>query len=357
MTNTGEEKPLVVMISSTARDLPEYRQVAMDVCLRLGKFPKMMEHLPALDADATKASMDMVEEAHIYLCILAHRYGSIPDGEDKSYTELEYDRAAERGIPRLVFFMDPEHPFPPSRVETGPGAEKLKQLKERVGRVAASFTTPDKFRALLTQSLVELQKEIEGDKAVDAIEAARSLHPSVGIPAAPEPYIAHQFSLLRTRTGLIGRRDELNLLTDWITGAERLAHARVMALVAIGGQGKSALCWHWFKNVAPKELTGPRAVEGSIWWSFYESDATYENFVIRATAYVTGVSPDEVRKRPLSECEYELLAELDQRALPASAQCRSGLPSPNQHPAVPGRVGRARRSADPRRMPRRSAGP
>ncbi len=209
--------------------------------------------------------------------------------------------------------MDPEHPFPPSRVETGPGAEKLRQLKERVGRVAASFTTPDNFQALLTQSLVELKEKMKDEKPVDALDVARSLHSSVGVPAAPEPYIAHQFSLLRARTGLVGRRDELNLLTDWITGTENVANARVLALVAIGGQGKSALCWHWFKNVAPKELTGPRAVEGSIWWSFYESDATYENFIIRATAYVTDVSPEEVRKKPLSDCEYELLAALDQQ--------------------------------------------
>lgn len=94
------KKTEIVMISSTARDLPEYRQIAMDVCLRLGKWPKMMEHLPALDADATKASLDMVEEADIYLCILAHRYGSIPAGEEISYTEIEHDRAVERGVPR-----------------------------------------------------------------------------------------------------------------------------------------------------------------------------------------------------------------------------------------------------------------
>ncbi|MFH1923399.1 MAG: DUF4062 domain-containing protein, partial [Planctomycetota bacterium] len=60
MNNTGHKGPLIVMISSTARDLPDHRERAMDVCLRLGKWPKMMEHLPALDADAVKASLDMV---------------------------------------------------------------------------------------------------------------------------------------------------------------------------------------------------------------------------------------------------------------------------------------------------------
>ena len=36
-----------VMISSTARDLPEHRQEALDACLRQGMFSVMMEHLPA----------------------------------------------------------------------------------------------------------------------------------------------------------------------------------------------------------------------------------------------------------------------------------------------------------------------
>ena len=43
---------LRVMISSTARDLPEHRQEVMDACLRQGMFPIMMEHLPASDAEA-----------------------------------------------------------------------------------------------------------------------------------------------------------------------------------------------------------------------------------------------------------------------------------------------------------------
>jgi len=46
-----KEKP-VVMISSTVKDLPDYRLMVMDACLRVDTIPKMMEHLSALDADA-----------------------------------------------------------------------------------------------------------------------------------------------------------------------------------------------------------------------------------------------------------------------------------------------------------------
>jgi tetratricopeptide (TPR) repeat protein len=87
----------------------------------------------------------------------------------------------------------------------------------------------------------------------------------------------------------------------------------LFCVVGIGGQGKSALGWHWFNSVAPHELTGPRAVDGSLWWSFYESDATYENFILRAAAYVTGSPAGDLRQTPLSECEDLLLRTLDER--------------------------------------------
>jgi len=48
------------MISSTARDLPEHRQEVLEACLRQGMFPKMMEHLPASDAEAIGKSLEMV---------------------------------------------------------------------------------------------------------------------------------------------------------------------------------------------------------------------------------------------------------------------------------------------------------
>src|SRR5437660_12785050 len=93
------------MVSSTAIDLPEHRNEVKDACLRQGMLPIMMEHLPASDADAIAESLRMVDEAEIYLGIFAHRYGHVPAGHDISITEMEYDRAVERGIPRLVFLM------------------------------------------------------------------------------------------------------------------------------------------------------------------------------------------------------------------------------------------------------------
>ncbi|MBC7821117.1 MAG: DUF4062 domain-containing protein, partial [Planctomycetaceae bacterium] len=152
-----------VMVSSTARDLPDHRQDVLDACLRQSFDPIMMEHLPAMDANAIQASLDMVDEADIYLGIFAYRYGWVPGFDNPqqiSVTEMEYRRAVERGIPRLIFFMHDDHPVRGTDVETGDGAVKLKKLKDEISsqRVAGFFKSPADLRGLIVDSLSRLPK-------------------------------------------------------------------------------------------------------------------------------------------------------------------------------------------------------
>src|SRR6266536_2106934 len=287
-----------VMISSTAIDLPEHRDKVLNACLRQGMFPVMMEHLPAADADAIKESLRMVNEADIYLGIFAYRYGYAPKGYDISITEMEYNRAVERGIPRLIFLMDKDHPVKPTDVETGDGAVKIEALKERLKkeRVVNFFKSPAELQAEVIDSLSKLRQP-----------NLTAFHYVSDIPEPPEPYIAHPYTLLQT--DLVGRQNELNLLTDWVTKtSSNMYQARVLSIVAIGGMGKSALTWKWFNDIAPHEM---KPLAGRLWWSFYESDATYENFVIRALAYVSRRSREEIQQLPPPEREEQLLSLLD----------------------------------------------
>jgi len=291
---------LKVIISSTARDLPDHREEVMEACLRQGMFPKMMEHLPAADADAIAESLRMVDEANIYLGVFAHRYGYVPKGYDISITEMEYNRAVERGIPRLLFLMHEDHPVKAADVEKGEGAVKLEQFKARLmtERVDNFYKSPADLRALVINSLSNHRVRNE-----------TAFHYVSDIPKPPEIYIAHPYTLLQTRD-LIGRQTELNLLTDWVARPRSVVYqARIFNVVAIGGMGKSALTWKWFNDIAPNEM---KPLAGRMWWSFYESDATFENFIIRALAYVTGRAREDIEKntRP-GEREELLLAVLD----------------------------------------------
>jgi tetratricopeptide (TPR) repeat protein len=293
-----------VMISSTARDLPDHRKEVIDACQRQGMYPIGMEHLPASDGDAIEESLKMVDEAEIYLGIFAHRYGYVPAGYDISITEMEYNRAVERGIPRLIFLMHEDHRLKASDFETGEGAVKLKAFKDRLGttRVAAFFKSPEDLRAHVIDSLADYRKEYrKQDLTV--------LHYVSDIPEPPEPYIAHPYTLLQMRD-LVGREAELKLLTDWVAKPDaEVYQSRIFNVVAIGGMGKSALTWKWFNDIAPQTM---KPLMGRMWWSFYESDASFENFITRALAYVSRQPREQVEKNSTpGEREDQLLAILN----------------------------------------------
>jgi hypothetical protein len=151
---------------------------------------------------------------------------------------------------------------------------------------------------------------------IDTLSRLREPNPSPfhyvsDIPAPPEAYVAHPYTLLQTGH-LIGRQTELNELTEWVTKSDK----PVFNVVAIGGMGKSALTWHWFNKVAPLEM---KPLAGRMWWSFYESDATFENFVIRALAYVTKRPREEVQKIPVTDREEQLAGSAESRAVSGRA--------------------------------------
>lgn len=294
----------ILLVSSTAQDLPDYRKEVMDACLRMGLFPKMMEHLPAIDADAIQASLALVDQAKIYVGIFAHRYGYVPAQNNPlqvSITEMEYNRAVERGIPRLIFLMDENHPFPPALVDKGAAAEKLEALKNRLSteKVRDMFTTKEDLRGKVIQALVPYH---HGDLT--------AFHYVSDIPQPPETYIAHPYTLLQTKQ-VIGRQRELNLLTEWVTKPNtELGQARIFNLVAIGGMGKSALTWKWFNDIAPRVM---QPLAGMMWWSFYESDASFQNFIIRALAYVSQEPREAIQKLPATDRESQLLSFFDRQ--------------------------------------------
>src|SRR5262245_53079647 len=117
------------MISSTIRDLPEHREKERDACLRQHVFPSLMEFWQARDSDVIAASLDRVDGADLYIGVFGFRYGYVPTGHLISVTEMEYGRAVQRQIPRLIFLMDEKHLVFAADVEKGENSEKLQRLK------------------------------------------------------------------------------------------------------------------------------------------------------------------------------------------------------------------------------------
>jgi len=289
-----------VMISSTTRDLPEHRERVMHACQRLGVItPRMMEFLTASTLPPLEVSLEMVDESDLYVGVFGYRYGTVPPGQTISITEAECNRAVKNGTPRLIFLMSDKHPVLPSDVETGEGAATLENFKERLKEenTVAFFDSPEDLYVKVFQALSE-NRDSDTTK----------FHYVSDIPEPPEKYVAHPYTLLQTHR-LVGRHEEINLLSDWVGKPNSdIYQAHILSIVAIGGMGKSALTWKWFNDIAPQEM---KPIAGRMWWSFYESDATFENFVIRALAYISKRPVEEFHLINPQDRESQLLAILD----------------------------------------------
>lgn len=150
-----------VFLSSTARDLAEYREAAAKAIDALESYKCVkMEDFTAVSAQAADVCHDKVMECDLYIGILAYNYGSVsPDG--RSYTEIEYETAA--GMPRLIFIADGKKGFrvDPDLIDSDSLREKQRKFRDRVGQthVAAFFTTPEDLAVKIVTGIRNHEKK------------------------------------------------------------------------------------------------------------------------------------------------------------------------------------------------------
>lgn len=146
-----------VFVASTYQDLQEYRAAATRSILMAGNLSEDMSYWPAGDSPPLDVSSSRLRSSDLMILLIAHRYGTPPDGQDRSITELEFDLAMTLKLPILAFRADPEHPWPPRHVETDP--QTRARLDAFLGRVSAKvtlglFTTPESLEVAIAHALV-----------------------------------------------------------------------------------------------------------------------------------------------------------------------------------------------------------
>ena len=138
--------------------------------------------------------------------------GVHPGIDGKGITELEYDWATERGIPRLCFVIHKDHPWAASSIEFD-AKPKLDAFKARVQeRVVGFFTTPDNLARQVIAALSTLPQV----KQLSEPEAICNFVPK------PDRFV--------------GRGDELAALNSALSTTSAVA---ITAVRGIGGIGKS----------------------------------------------------------------------------------------------------------------------
>jgi tetratricopeptide (TPR) repeat protein len=99
-------------------------------------------------------------------------------------------------------------------------------------------------------------------------------------------YLAHPYPMPPNFTGRLAERETLS---KWLN--EDQEHP-LFILRALGGFGKSALTWHWLTHdVNAKKW--PKV----IWWSFYEGDASFENFLKDTLNYLGVANSEQINPR------------------------------------------------------------
>ena len=167
----GERKTFIpIFVGSTFTDLQYYRRAVRDALAQLETIVRGMEHFGSKPGTPVEECLNVVRSCSIYIGIFGMRYGSIPEGYDKSMTQLEYDEAQRLDMPSLIYIIDEENqPLLPKHVETGSGANKLKYFKGLLKKkhVVSFFTTPEDLRAKILHDVPEVLKKIGADISGD----------------------------------------------------------------------------------------------------------------------------------------------------------------------------------------------
>ena len=177
-----------VFISSSFLDNEERRKLVEDAILRAGMRPVGMERFTASADPTVEECQRQARECNVYLGIIAHRYGWIPDGVDISITELEYDAAKEAQRPRLMFEIASSVSFTKADLDQeGDCWDKQKKLdafkvKYRLDQMPAPFVE-SKLSGMVVQALHDWLKQQQGGKT--SLEAPKP--ENVGL----EPEIKH----------------------------------------------------------------------------------------------------------------------------------------------------------------------
>ena len=149
-----------IFVSSTYIDLVEYRKVVERAINVLDEQHRMMEYFGSRPEEPKTAALNEVGRCDVFIGIYAHRYGTVPAGDEKSVTEQEFDRAQKLGKPIFVYRVNADQPWPPKMIERGEGEKKLAEFMKHADQLLRSeFTTPDDLGARVAADLGRYLKE------------------------------------------------------------------------------------------------------------------------------------------------------------------------------------------------------
>ncbi len=199
-----------IFLSSTARDLCQYRDRAYAVIESLtGYHCVRMEDFTSQPRDPLSCLDEIIASCDLFVALVGLCYGSCPQSFDTSFTEHEYDRAKEKGIPRLVFMLPESFAMPANLLIADGRWDKQMRFRHKVNDdlVRAEFSNPDQLAAQIAAAIRNWEHGSKQGVATGHPETidciilcggyARRLWPltvdisKVTLPVANKPVLAH----------------------------------------------------------------------------------------------------------------------------------------------------------------------
>ena len=223
-----------IYVSSTYSDLRAYRETVYRVLRQLGHDVVAMEDYVAADQRPLDRCLADVAASGLYVGIFAHRYGYVPEQDNpdgRSITELEYRQAEARRIPRLVFLLDENTPWPPGQTDgwTGEGdhGAHIRALRAELSQelLASFFSSADEL----------------GQKVSVAVSKALPASAGEADKQAADDRRAPPFNVPLDISDLVNRTEVLAELTSLFDAVPQAEAPVVVSLYGPGGVGKSTL--------------------------------------------------------------------------------------------------------------------
>src|SRR5580693_1244536 len=215
-----------------------------------------MAYFAARDDQPAEFCQRRVRECDVYAGLIGLRYGSpVRDRPEVSYTELEFEAAAEAGLPRLVFLLNEDAvlPIPASMLLD---ADPVLQGRQRVfrdrlaaaGIMVAKVASPQDLELGLLHALQESRLDstalVSGGQ-VAGVPAPADVTAAPGTHNLPRPaarvFVGRDSALSQLRGALAG--DASAVVTQAVYGLGGVGKSELALQYAVACREKYPLIW------------------------------------------------------------------------------------------------------------------
>ncbi len=206
----GDSMNIRAFVSSTFKDLEQHRRHVIEQLRKSGITVDPMEDWTSDADEPATFSQERVEGCHLCILLVGFRRGTVPDGQERSITQMEYDHARSLGIDILPFVLDDKVKSWPAEFDQRESDPSLKEWRSQVfkGHGVETFEATPTTLAIIPALFRWRDRRQRRTDQSDYLAALREAHGDIkflGLPQLKDnqdiqidrlfvnPYLAERF--------------------------------------------------------------------------------------------------------------------------------------------------------------------